>query len=129
MPQVFPDFSEAQDFGPGPEDTYEARIVHVDTFTADTEAKTPMLEVRFELFGQRAKERGVEKRQLTRNYPLRGKGTGFLKSFLKAVSLDEKGFTHTDQLLNKVLLVSTVNETFEGEARMKINKSMRHPSA
>ena len=108
MPQVFPDFSEAMDFGPGPEDTYEARIVNVDTFTADGSG-TPMLEVRYQLYGERAVAQKQDKRQLTRNYPLKGKGTGFLRTFLKAVGIPESSFNDTNLLLNKQVMVSTTN--------------------
>src|SRR5690554_5999524 len=111
MPQIFPDFSEAPDFGPIVEDTFQARIVNVDVDEANNAERTPYLAVRFELFGPKAEAAKVAKRQITRNFMLRGRGAGFLRGLLKAVGIPESEFRHSEMLLGKVVLVATKNET------------------
>jgi len=126
MPQVFPDFSEAMDFGPGPEDIYEGRIINVDMETAET--GTPYIAVRYTLYGERAVLNKVDKRQLTRNYMLKGKGSGFLKRFLAAAKVADGVFRDTDQLIGRLVMVATTNETYEGEVQMRVKTVMPHPA-
>jgi len=124
MTQVLPDFSEKQDFGPLPELVYDARIAKADTFKAK-DTGTAMLEVEFELFGPVAEANSAAKRHVIRNFPLAGKGTGFLATLLKAVDIPEPAFRDTNQLVGKVVKVATHNETYEGEPRVKIKNVMK----
>lgn len=124
MTQIMPDFSEAMDFGPIPELVYEAEIVQVDLDQSDSGTK--YIEVQFKLYGPVAEQNKVDKRQIIRNFMLTGKGTGFTKNMLlPAVGIPEAAFRDTQMLIGKRVKVATVNETYDGETRAKINKVMK----
>src|SRR5262245_5541130 len=121
--QIMPDFSEAMDFGPIPEDVYEAEIVAVDLDQSDQGTK--YMEIQFKLYGANAAAKGVDKRQIIRNFMLNGKGTGFTKNMLlPAVGIPEGAVRDTNLLIGKRVRVATVNETYDGEPRAKISKVM-----
>jgi hypothetical protein len=131
MGQVKPDFSNAQDFTPVPDDVYTATITAVDEFKSKS-TNTPMLEVEFEIMdskkylssrkdaGGKQVELNTQGRKLYRNVPLAGKGAGFLRTFLEAVKIPEDKFDNTTQLMGKRVKVKTGQEEYEGQTRSRI---------
>lgn len=115
MPRVTIDTTEAQSFEatePGP---YPMTIDQVDT-KASKEKGVPMIEVHF-VFDDPA----VAKKcgHVIRNYMLAGKGAGFTREFLKAVTGDDYPIGEvldfdTDDLLGKHVIVQVGNREYEG---------------
>jgi hypothetical protein len=119
MPRVTIDTTEAQSFEavePGP---YGMTIDRVDQKEAGSSAKNPgapMIEVHFAFDDPAiAKKAGT----VFRNYMLAGKGAGFTREFLKAVTgedfpIGEVLDFDTDDLTGKHLIVQIGNREYEG---------------
>lgn len=119
LPRVTIDTTEAQSFEavePGP---YPMTIDRVDQKAAGDSAKNPgapMIEVHFQFENPDiAKKAG----HVIRNYMLAGKGAGFTREFLKAVTgedfpIGEVLDFDTDDLLGKHVIVQIGNREYEG---------------
>jgi hypothetical protein len=115
MPRVTIDTTEAQSFEavePGP---YPMTIDSVTT-KESKETKVPMIEVHF-LFEDPATAKKAG--HVIRNYMLAGKGAGFTREFLKAVTGDDYPIGEvldfdTDDLMGKHVIVQIGNREYEG---------------
>ena len=128
MGQVKPDFSQAADFSPIPNRIYNAVVEDAEDFIADNDNKTPMIKITYNVLDsapfkdRKGHDANTQGRKLFRNYPLAGRGSGFLRLLLEALKVEEDKFTDTKMLIGKRCKLQANEEEYEGVPQSRVKR-------
>lgn len=123
MARIQPNFSEAMTFGATVPGLYKLQVIGSST-DVSREKRTPLAIFKMvvaEVIKAPDEARNEIGREITRNMPLNGKGSGFLKEFLLALGRkdiadqDQPDFD-TEELHGEFVGAELINRTYKDEA-------------